>query len=205
MDEIITFRCPIQQKRFLPIFAFLCLILGIWLISGFRQEFRSYDDSRRWFSVVLFIVCLLIIINCFLKFVIVPFSQITIAPQYIHYKSPVINIRIQWDEILGVYPLSNGDAFRIIGARREIVFNAKNYEESELLLQLANLKLKPIFNRELPSKSEKVLLSLINQILATFPEASYCRIYGKLYSIDHNLKNEKMRIKEIIKSIKNHL
>lgn len=198
MDEAITFRCPSGKKQICPLFSITLICLAIWFFFGLKQELRN-DDAQKWFFMILYIIGILIIFFVLLKFIIDVFSQLTFTPLYIHYKGPLKNITIQWDEILGAYSFYEGSAFRIIGFNGDIILNVNNFYDVELF-ELTDAKLSPILDREPPSKSEKVLMDLINQILQTHPNASLHKIVGKLLSVDHKLKFDKIR--QLVQSVR---
>ena len=121
------------------------------------------------------------------KFTIVTYTKITIDTKYILMKTPLSTVKIPWDVVLGVHLMHNDKAFRIIGVKRNIIFNVKDYTDSDYLLELVKDKLSPVLNRDLPSISEDVLLDMINLILYNHPGVSPSKVYEKVLSVDRKL------------------
>jgi len=201
INEAHTFQCPRWHKCIFPLFSVVAVCIAIWLSTSLSEIFRDYDDWRAWLLYAIAVFVILYNLFCAFKFIITTYTQITIDTQYILIKTPLSTLKIPWDAVLGVHLLYNGEAFRIIGAQHQIVFNTKDYADSDYLLELVRDKLSPVINRDLPSTSEDVLLDMINLVLRNCPGASPLKVYRKVLPVDRKLRYEK--VKQLVKSIRN--
>ena len=201
INETHTFQCPRWHKSVFTVFSVVLVCIAIWSYGGLFEVFRDYNDWRAWFCYVLGVFAILCMLFGAFKFIVVTYTQITIDTQYILIKTPLATVKILWDEVLGVHLMHNGEAFRIIGVRRNIIFNAKDYADSDYLLELMRSKLSPVLNRDLPSMSEDVLLDMINLVLRNCPGVSPFKVCDKVMSVDRKLRYEK--VKQLVKSLRN--
>ncbi|MDD5459438.1 MAG: hypothetical protein PHF37_08620 [Phycisphaerae bacterium] len=201
INETHTFRCPRWHKRVFPVFSVVLVCIAIWLYGSLFEVFRDYDDWRAWFGYTLGILVILYTIFSAFKFISVTYTQITIDTKYILMKTPLSTVKIPWSEVLGVHLLHNDEAFRIIGVQRNIIFNTKDYTESDYLRGLIKEKLSPVLNRDIPSTSKNVLLDIVNLVLHNRPCISSSKVYEKVLSVDRKLRYEK--VKQLVKSIRN--
>ena len=180
----------------------VCVCIAIWIYGGLFESFEEYDDWRAWLFYAIGVFVILFFISGAFKFTFTTYTQITIDAQYILMKTPLSTAKIPWDEVLGVHLMRNGEAFRVIGPRRNILFNAKDYEDSDYLLELLMDKLSPVLNRDLPSMSEDVLLDIIEIVLRSRPGASPFKVFDKVLSVDSKLRYEK--VKELMETLRNN-
>ena len=201
INETQTFQCPRWHKYVFPMSSAVFVCTAIWLYGGLFEVFRDYEDWRAWLGYAIGVFVILCLIFGAFKFIIGTYTQITIDTQYILMKTPLSTVEIPWDAVLGVHLLHNGEAFRIIGTQRNIIFNTKDYADSDYLLELMIDKLSPVLNRDLPSMSEDVLLDMINLVLRNCPGVSPLKVYEKVLSVDSKLRYEK--VKQLVKSLRN--
>jgi len=202
-NETQTFQCPRWYKRFFQISSVIFVCVAVWLYDGLFETFRDYNDWRAWLGYAICALVMLYFIYTAVHLIITTYSQITIDTEYILMKTPLSTVKIPWNSVLGVNLMHDDKAFRIIGVKRNIIFNAKDYADSDYLLELTKDKLSPVLNRDLPSISEDVLLDITKLVLNNRPGISPLKVYEKVLSVDSKLKYEE--VKQLVKSLRNKL